>query len=322
MDFVEDTKSEWNVLLNWIIINVSTMDRRLNLFFIFTSANLLFFGCQSKIDRLNERIENEFAGQSGVFALAFQDLSTGEKLSIRENETFHAASTMKVPVMIEIYKKAAAGKFSLDDSVVVRNEFTSIADGSRYRLEPGDDSEQDLYTKEGTKRTLYSLVYDMIIVSSNLATNIVIEMADPKEVTQTMRDLGAKDMLVLRGVEDQKAFDKGMINTTTAHDLLLIFEKMAKGEIVNPDASRAMVEILRDQKFKSVIPARLPSDAKVAHKTGDYGGVVRHDAGIIFLPDGRKYVLVLLSKELKDDEAATKAMANVSEMIYQYVVSK
>jgi beta-lactamase class A len=271
------------------------------------------------MDQLKLQIGEELGKQKGTFAVAFKDLATGEELLINERETFHAASTMKTPVMIEVYKQASEGRFSLSDSIEVKNEFKSIVDSSLYSLDASDDSEQQLYTLVGTKRTLSSLVYDMIIVSSNLATNMVIELVDAKKVTQTMRDLGAKDIQVRRGVEDSKAFEKGLINTTTAYDLMVIFQKMAAGETVNPEASRAMIDVLLDQRFNEVIPAKLPTDVKVAHKTGNIKGV-QHDCGIVFLPDGRKYVLVLLSKNLEDEKAGIEAMAKVSEMIYKYVV--
>jgi beta-lactamase class A len=240
---------------------------------------------------------------------------------INEQEKYHAASTMKTPVMIEVFKQAAEGKFSLNDSFVIKNEFKSIADSSLFSLSPEDDSDKELYKHLGEKRTLSALVYDMIIVSSNLATNMVIELVNAKNVTQTMRALGARSIQVLRGVEDSKAYQKGLSNTTTAHDLMVIFEKIAGGETVSAEASQAMIEILLDQRFNDIIPARLPKDVKVAHKTGDITGV-RHDSGIVFLPDGRKYVLVLLSKNLEKTEAGIAAMAEVSEMIYQYVTSK
>jgi beta-lactamase class A len=160
----------------------------------------------------------------------------------------------------------------------------------------------------------------MIIQSSNLATNMLIEMVDGKKVTQTMRDLGAMDIQVLRGVEDGKAFEKGLNNTTTAYDLMLIFEKMARGEILNKAASEDMIRILLDQRFGELIPALLPKNVKVAHKTGSITGV-QHDSGIILLQDGRKYVLVMLSKDLKEEKPAVRAMAKVSEIIYLYFMA-
>ncbi|MGA0558083.1 serine hydrolase [Larkinella sp. VNQ87] len=237
---------------------------------------------------------------------------------IREHESFHAASTMKTPVMIEVYKQAAEGRFSLSDSIRIKNEFKSITDGSPFTLKAETDSDTLIYKQIGTKRTLADLVYDMIIVSSNLATNLVIELVDAKNVTQTMRTFGAKNIQVRRGVEDTKAFQQGLNNTTTAYDLMVIFEKIATGKAVSPAASEAMTKILLDQRFNSVIPAQLPKDVKVAHKTGSITGV-HHDSGIVILPDGRKYVLVLLGKDLKDDAAATQTMATVSRLIYDYV---
>jgi beta-lactamase class A len=270
------------------------------------------------INKLKDQINTKLAEQPGEFAVAFKDLSTGDALLINEQTFFHAASTMKTPVMIEVYKQAATGAFSLNDSFILKNEFKSIVDSSSFSLNAEDDSEKELYRHLGEKRELYNLVYDMIISSSNLATNMVIELVNARHVTQTMRQLGANRIQVLRGVEDTKAFEKGFNNITTANDLMVIFEKMARGEIVDSAASQAMINILLNQQFNEIIPARLPKDVKVAHKTGNISHV-QHDSGIVFLPNGKKYVLVLLSKNLQNEEQAKKAMAEVSEMIYQYV---
>lgn len=280
----------------------------------------LICACSNRmtLNKLKNQVNSKLAEQPGDFAVAFKDLTTGDSLFINEQTFFHAASTMKTPVMIEVYKQAAAGIFSLNDSFTIKNEFKSIADSSSFRLNANDDSEKELYHHLGEKRTLYELVYDMIISSSNLATNMVIELVNARNVTQTMRQLGANRIQVLRGVEDSKAFDKGFNNITTANDLLVIFEKMAKGEIVDSTSCQAMIDILLNQQFNEIIPARLPKDVKVAHKTGNISHVY-HDSGIVFLPDGRKYVLVLLSKNLKNEEQAKKAMAEVSELIYKYV---
>jgi beta-lactamase class A len=270
------------------------------------------------LNKLKDQINSKLAEQPGDFAVAFKDLTTGDSLFINEQTFFHAASTMKTPVMIAVYKQAAAGTFSLTDSFTLKNEFRSIVDSSVFSLNANDDSEKELYRHLGEKRTLYSLVYDMIISSSNLATNMVIELVNAHNVTQSMRKLGASHIQVLRGVEDSKAFDKGLNNITTANDLLVIFEKMARNEIVDSTSCQAMIQILLHQQSNEVIPALLPKNVRVAHKTGSISHV-QHDSGIVFLPDGRKYVLVLLSKNLQNEEQAKKAMAEVSEMIYQYV---
>jgi beta-lactamase class A len=294
--------------------------------FLFTIFHLVIFSPilmaqkDTSLQHLKQRISDLLDEQKGKFAVAFKDVSSGKSLLINEKEVFHAASTMKTPVMIEVYRQAKAKKFSMKDSIPIENEFKSIVDGSKFSLDSADDSEFELYKHLGEKRTVHDLVYEMIIASSNLATNIVIEKVGAEHVTQTMRKFGAKDIQVLRGVEDQKAYDKGLNNTTTAYDLMLIFEKIAKGKAVDKKSSQAMINILLDQKFNTIIPAKLPKDVKVAHKTG-FITALHHDSGIVLLPDGRKYVLVLLSKNLEDEKKAIEAMATASEMIYQYVIS-
>jgi beta-lactamase class A len=270
---------------------------------------------------LHSDIEKEISPQKGTFAVAFKDLKTGKQIKINDRVVYHAASTMKTPLLIEVYKQAAEGKFSLTDSIELKNEFKSIVDGSSYSLDSADDSEKELYKHIGEKRTIDSLVYQMIIVSSNLATNLIMTKVGAENVTNSMRKLGAKDILVLRGVEDGKAFQQGLNNTTTAHDLLLIFEKIARGEAVSPESSQAMIRILLDQQFNEIIPAKLPADVKVAHKTGSITHV-HHDSGIVILPDGRKYVLVLLSMDWEDEKAAVQTMANISSLIYKYIAKK
>jgi len=281
----------------------------------------LLLSCSSsrKIMTFTEKeLRQEMVDKPGVFAVAYLDLQTGRQILINAHEHFHAASTMKTPVMIEVYKQASEGKFSMTDSIVVKNEFKSIVDGSPFSLNPEDDSEPEIYKMIGKKETVYDILYAMIISSSNLATNILIEQVDATRVTETMRSYGANDIQVLRGVEDSKAFKQGLNNVVTANDLMIIFEKIARREAVSPEASDAMVNILLDQKFNDIIPAKLPADVKVAHKTGWINGV-HHDSGIVILPDGRKYVLILLSRELKDEKAGVEVLAAVSKMIYTYV---
>lgn len=289
------------------------------LLLIFSSFILIVSSAQKpSLKKLKKEITEVFNGQAGVFALAFKDLQTGKTLFINEHEIFHAASTMKTPVLIEAYKQAAENKLSITDSVTIINKFKSIADTSYFTLSATDDSEFELYKHIGDKTTLYDLLYKMIISSSNLATNIVIAKLGAPNVMATIRSLGANDIQVLRGVEDGKAFEKGLNNVVSAYDLALLFEKMATGKTVSPDASQAMIKILLDQKFNDIIPAKLPAAVKVAHKTGWITGI-HHDSGIVFLPNGKKYVLVLLSKNLTDDKAGIEAMAAASEMMYKYV---
>jgi len=255
----------------------------------------------------------------GYFAVAFKLVGAASSLLINERVMFHAASTMKTPVMIEVFRQAQEGRFSLDDSINVRNEFKSVVDGSLYELDPKDDSDDSMYKRIGGKASIRDLIHQMITVSSNLATNILIGLVGAEKVTGTMRELGAHDIEVLRGVEDGKAFERGMNNRTNAYDLLLILEAIAEGRAVDPSSSEAMVDVLLEQQFGDVIPALLPPNVRVAHKTGNITGV-EHDSGIVYLPDGHRYVLVLLSKDLKNVKEGKQALARVSKRIYDFVI--
>ena len=273
---------------------------------------------QTSIDALRQAVQQKLAEQKGVYAVAFKNLKTGETLYINEQMSYHAASTMKTPVLVEVFNQVKQGKIKLTDSILLHDNFKSIVDGSEYKLDSADDSELDLYRHLGEKRTVYQLIYQMIIVSSNLSTNLMIDLVGAKNVTATMDKMGLPNLKVLRGVEDDKAFQQGLINTVTAQDLAGLFEKIAKGKAVNKKASAEMIKILLDQKFNDVIPAQLPAGVKVAHKTGSFN-TVHHDSGIIFLPDGRKYVLVILGKEIANEEAATKMEADVSGLVYHFM---
>jgi len=271
---------------------------------------------------LRAAILAEFAKQpEGKFALAFKDLSSNQQLFINEKETFHAASTMKTPVMIETFKQAASGKFKITDSVVVKNVFKSIVDGSSYSLDSVNDSEHDLYTRVGMKLTVYDLLFRMITKSSNLATNNIIDMVGANNVNKTMHGYGIKKMEVLRGVEDSKAFEAGLNNTTNAYDLMLVFERLAKGTAVDKKSSEAMLDILFHQHFSNKIAGKLPKDVRVANKTGSIVAV-NHDSGIVFLPDGRKYIIVMLSKGIESEDISSELLANVSRIVYEYVIAK
>jgi len=277
---------------------------------------------QTKIEALEAKVLAQIDSIQGDVAVAFINLSDStDSLFINEEETFHAASTMKVPVMIELFKQQNARKINLKDSIVLVNEFKSIVDGSPYSMDITDDSDDVIYNKINTKVALKDLMYSMITVSSNLATNVLIELVDAKNVTATMRDLGANKIEVLRGVEDQKAYDLGLSNTTTAKDLAIIMKAIATHKAGTEADCKNMIAILKDQQFNEIIPHDLPKDVVVAHKTGSITGV-HHDAGIVYLPDGRTYVLVLLSKNLADFDKGTQQLAGISKTIYEYMTEK
>lgn len=281
---------------------------------------ITIFSCEekNKYSSLEIKVRELLESQNGTFAIAFKNLEDGNEILINEDEIFHAASTMKTPVMIEVYRKKMIGEISLDDSIFVKNEFESIVDKSTFQLSEFDDSDKNTYDKIGRYISLRELVFDMISISSNFATNLVIKYIGAENINNTMSDIGAKNINVLRGVEDIKAFEKGLNNTTSARDLLVIYEKLASGKVLNRDLSNEMVEILKNQKYDDIIPKYLPKEIEVAHKDGWINGV-RHDSGIVFLENGVTYVLILLSKNLDNELEGADILAKVSLEIYNHI---
>ncbi len=268
-------------------------------------------------DKLQATIEEAIrASGAEIVAVAFHDLASGKEILINADASLHAASTMKVPVMIELYRQAAAKKFSLDDRLPIKNDFISIADGSHFSISADDDSEATLYKHLGETETIRELMRLMIVMSSNLATNLLIERLGAKNIMELMQQMGATKIQVLRGVEDSKAFERKMNNTTTARDLMILLRRIAERRAVSPQASDEMVKILLTQRFNEGIPAGVSPEARVAHKTGSITKIY-HDAAIVYPPRRKPYILVVLTRGFADEKQAHQLTTTISRMIYE-----
>jgi beta-lactamase class A len=271
---------------------------------------------------LKDRIAERAAKVPGaVIGVAFHDLESGDSLYQNADDSFHAASTMKVPVMIELFRRVDAGSLSLDQGLPLVNRFASIVDGSPYELNAGDDSDSSAYQRVGQRVPIRELLDRMITRSSNLATNALIELVDAKRANATAHELGAKNIKVLRGVEDIKAFRAGLNNTTTARDLATLLEAIETGRAASKASCDRMRDVLLHQEFNDEIPAGLPPGTPVAHKTGWITGVL-HDAAIVYPPNRKPYVLVVLTRDIPDDKVARALIADVSRLVYASVTGK
>ena len=268
----------------------------------------------SVVEKINSRIAMEPTAEVG---LAYIDLSNGDTLFLNADSSFHAASTMKVPVMIELFRRAAAGSFAMEQRLMLVNQFASIADGSPYALDSNSDSDTTLYHRIGERVAIDTLLRLMITRSSNFATNTLIELVGAANVNRTMRSLGAQRIQVRRGVEDGKAFDRGLNNTTTARDMAVILRSIETGAAGSPAATRAMREILLAQEFNDKIPAGVPAGVRVAHKTGEISSH-SHDAAIVYPPGKQPYVLVVLTRGITDGAKASKLISDISALVYAH----
>ncbi len=274
------------------------------------------------VDSLRDRIVAMTASHPGAdVAVYYHELTRPESLAYNADVSYHAASTMKVPVMIELFKRVDSRTLSLDQTVVIENSFSSLADGSPFTLDRNGDSEVSLYTRIGRSATLSELNELMIAHSSNFATNILLKLLNPKTVDATAHALGARHMNVLRGVEDDKAFEKGLNNTTTARDLGVLLAGIEHGTVASRRSCAAMKAVLLRQIFNTEIPAGLPAGVQVAHKTGWISGTL-HDAAIVYPKNRPPYVLVVLTRNIAREKDAQEMIANISRQVYAFNASR
>jgi beta-lactamase class A len=262
---------------------------------------------------LRDRVLSLVKARGAEIAVAFRTLDGRNELLMDPDKVFHAASTMKLPVLIELFRQAEAGTLSLDEPLRVRNEFHSIVDGSAYQLDAGADSDREVYKAIGRTLTLRQLAEAMITVSSNFAANLLIERLGIQNIRATVHRLGADGMQVLRGVEDGKAFEKGMNNTTTARGLLVLLERLARKNAVSPNADTEMLAILSRQTFNDAIPAGVPAGTRIAHKDGNITKI-HHDAAIVYGP--HPYVLVVLVRGLEEQKDSAALIAAISRDLW------
>ncbi|HET7187822.1 MAG TPA: serine hydrolase [Gemmatimonadaceae bacterium] len=253
-------------------------------------------------------------------AVSYRDLATGDSLDIGADVDFHAASTMKIPVMIEVLRATEAGRLGLDQGILLVNQFHSIADGSPYSLDAGDDSDSLMYTRVGQRVPVRELLERMIVRSSNLATNALIALVGADRANASAHTLGATHIRVLRGVEDNKAYAAGMNNTTTSADLAVLLRRIELNEALSAESAQLMKQILLRQEFNGEIPAGVPPGTPVAHKTGSITATL-HDAAIVYPPGRAPYVLVVLTRKIPQEATARALIADISRLVWTYATA-
>jgi beta-lactamase class A len=263
------------------------------------------------------KIEEESGAKA--IGVALHDAETGLELHYKADRWFHAASTIKVPILLGVFAAIDRGDLLPHSRVHVRNRFLSVVEGVPFRVESGRDANSAVHNAIGKMMRVDELAYHMITTSSNLATNLLLGVIGPDSVNRTLKELDVDDGIELkRGVEDELAFDKGISNMVTADGLLRILVLLSEGKAFSPALSRRMMDILHGQEFNQGIPARLPKGARVAHKTGEIS-TVAHDAGVIYLPKRKPYGLVILTEWVPEGTGRSRTIATISHTIYEFL---
>jgi beta-lactamase class A len=252
-----------------------------------------------------------------ALAAAVYDWETGLAVSLHGSRVFHPASTMKVAVMMALFDAAAQGRFDLREPLHVRNRFLSKADGSAFRVSSSRDANSEVYERLGLTMRVERLAYHMIVTSSNLATNLLVDLVTPEAIAASLHTWGVRGVSVVRGVEDEAAYQKGISNRATAEGMVALLRLLVEGNAFSEEHRQQMRDILFDQAFKSGIPAGLPDQARVAHKTGEIS-TVQHDCGLVYLPGRKPYAIAVLTEWKADVTKGRSALvASVSKALYQ-----
>ena len=276
---------------------------------------------RASLTALAERVADRVREVSGAeVAVSYRDLATGDSLDVGADVDFHAASTMKIPVMLEVLRAAEGRRLALDQEILLVNRFHSIVDGSPYSLDAVDDSDSLMYARVGQRVPVRELMERMIVRSSNLATNALIALVGADHATASARALGATRIRVLRGVEDNKAFAAGLNNTTTSADLAVLLRRIERNEALSASSARLIKDILLRQEFNDEIPAGVPRGTPVAHKTGAITATL-HDAAIVYPPGRAPYVLVVLTRKIPNEATARALIADISRLVWQHAVA-
>jgi beta-lactamase class A len=265
---------------------------------------------------LHEELEAlAIRNKARAIAVALHDVETGFRFSLRGDRWFHAASTIKVAVLLAVFRAADERRFHLDDSLHVRNRFFSAADGSLFRLSQDRDATPELYAAIGRTAKVSSLAHAMICGSSNLATNLLLEFVGVEYARTVLQEAQVDGVELRRGVEDHAAHERGINNEATADGLLSLLSAI-RGDFLTSGSKGEVIRILLEQRFNAMIPAGLPAHATVAHKTGEISTAC-HDIGIVYLPEREPYIAAILTEFDPDREGRRETVAAISEAIYR-----
>jgi len=263
-----------------------------------------------------QQLEDLIAGFGPArVAVAAQALAGRGEILLNADDSFPPASTFKVAVMAEVFHQAEQGRLSLDERVPFINSFASAADAAPFSLSRADDADESLYEKIGTNESLRELVRLMIVRSSNLATNVLIERVGLGRINALLHESGIRGISVVRGVFDSRAHALGIDNSTTARGLTRLMGLIAEGQIVSAQASSQMIEVMLGQEFNEGIPASLDPTIRVAHKTG-WDDKIYHDSGVVLPANGNRYALTVLTQGFERESDAHACVAGISRLIY------
>jgi beta-lactamase class A len=271
---------------------------------------------EDRTEALRQACERVLSESKAVgYAVAVRDYETDFRFAINADRRFHAASTIKVAILLAVGKAIDEGRIRPEDTLHIRNRFRSALDRTPFRLDAESDGYPQLHRLVGRTAKISNLAEWMIVSSSNLATNLLLDYITVGEAQRVLRDAGVTEVYLRRGVDDKNAHDQNFNNETTATGMLDLFATL-RGDFLSKASRDWAINILLQQRFSSMIPAPLPAHASVAHKTGEISTAC-HDAGIVYLPEREPYILVVLTEVAAETNGRRETIAKISEVVFK-----
>lgn len=254
--------------------------------------------------RLVRQIESMVAEFDGVLGVAIRDLQTGDEILVNGEVTFPTGSSIKIPILIELHRQAAAGSLRLTDQLPIPKKDQVGGSGVLLHFSP-----------ESSQLSLGDLSVLMIALSDNTATNLLIDRLGMERINQTMKDLGLGTIRLQRKMIDLGAMARGAENLATPREAARLMEMLAQGKVVSTEVSAAVLRTLRISKSSS-IPRLLPSSVVVANKPGAVEGVAC-DWALVEVPN-RPFTIAVMTTYNGEKAGADEAIAEIARLAYDY----
>ena len=264
---------------------------------------------------LSENIQKITEQAGGTWGIVLEDLDRNAKWEWHADETFYAASVIKVPIMIAAYEALEKNEISFSDKIPLKREELVGGSGVLQHITPG------------TELTIYDLIVLMIIQSDNTATNMLIDLLGAEKIQNTMNNYGWTSSTCFNKLMTIPVERKGN-NMITAGDMALMLKQMVTGKLISVHASEEMISIMKKQQISDALPGKLPSPEheniggrpawELAHKTGTITNV-QHDVGIFYVGQ-RTLIATILAKDI-DNYQLLATFQDIGLEIYNYLKS-
>jgi beta-lactamase class A len=233
----------------------------------------------------------------------------------------YSASTMKLPVAIAMMRAVEERRLALDQPVTVHNDFASAYGGERFGVQREEDDAPATWDHLGEQIPLRWLAEQMITLSSNLATNLILELTGAEAADRALADargsVDGKRSVIRRGIDDRPALLRKISNLMSAADFAAVLIALGNDTAASPESCGYLRDLLAANQWNDQIPAGLPAGVRVEHKNGWDTGI-RHDAGIVRPADAEPFVLSVFTTSDLDDDAAQRLIADIAAVGWEH----